>query len=162
MNAFWRAAATVLGLPRDIREVLEVEGPAGLVKTPKVGRGIASAIIEIVVTGRWCRLGRLRGEHDAGRLFRSLPGIGPVLAERIHDTLHIDNLEALKVAAHDGPLGSVPGVGQRRVAAVRASLADMLGPLVRPATLARNAPPISVLLDLDQEYLERVSVACCL
>jgi putative hydrolase len=152
VNAFRRAAATILQLPRDIREVVEAEGPAGLVSIPNVGRGIASAIIEIVATGRWCRLDRLRGELDAGRLFRSVPGIGPALAERIHDTLHIDSLEALEVAAHDGRLESVPGVGQRRVAAIRASLAAMLGPLVRPAPLARDTPPVGVLLNLDQEY----------
>lgn len=152
VNAFRRAAATIMQFPRDIREAVEADGPAGLVRIPNVGCGIASAIIEIIATGRWCRLDRMRGELDAGRLFRSVPGIGPVLAERIHDTLNIDSLEALEVAAHDGRLGSVPGVGPRRVAAIRASLAAMLGPLVRPAPLAKDTPPVSVLLKLDQEY----------
>ena len=85
VNAFRRAAATVAQLPCDIREVAEAEGPAGPVDLPNVGRGIAAAIIEIVATGRWSRLDRLRGELDAGRLFQSVPGIGPALAARIHD-----------------------------------------------------------------------------
>lgn len=152
VNAFRRAAATILQMPRDIREVVEAEGPTGVVAIPNIGRGIASAIIEIVATGRWGRLDRLRGELDAGRLFQSVPSIGPTLAERIHDTLHIDSLEELEVAAHDGRLEAVPGIGRRRVAAIRASLAAMLGYFRSTTRVARNAPPVSVLLDVDKEY----------
>ena len=155
VNAFRRAAATVQQMTRDIREVVEVEGPAGVVAIPNIGRGIASAIIEIVATGRWGRLDRLRGELDAARLFQSVPGIGPALGERIHDTLHIDSLEALEIAAHDGRLEAVPGVGRRRVAAIRASLAAMLGHVRSKTGVAREAPPISVLLDVDEEYRRR-------
>ena len=77
VNAFRRAAETVGRMSRDIREIAEREGPAGLIAIPSIGRGIASAIIEIVATGRWGRLDRLRGELDVGRLFQSVPGIGP-------------------------------------------------------------------------------------
>jgi putative hydrolase len=152
VNAFRRAAGTILQMPRDIREVVEAEGPAGVVAIPNIGRGIASAIIEIVATGRWGRLDRLRGELDPERLFQSVPGIGPALAERIHDALHIDSLEELEVAAHDGRLEAVPRVGRRRVAAIRASLAAMLGHLRSATRVAADAPPVSVLLDVDQEY----------
>jgi len=62
VNAFRRAAATVAELPRDIREIAEAEGQAGLMDIPNVGRGIAAAIIEMVATGRCSRLDRLRGE----------------------------------------------------------------------------------------------------
>ena len=58
---------------------------------------------------------RLRGTVDAVQLFRTVPGIGPGLAERIHDELHLDTLEALEVAAHDGRLEAVAGVGPRRL-----------------------------------------------
>jgi len=152
VSAFRRAAATVAQLPRDIREVAEMEGPAGLVDIPNVGRGIAAAIIEIVATGRWSRLDRLRGELDAGRLFQGVPGIGPALAARIRDTLHIDSLEELEVAANDGRLEEIPGVGRRRVAAIRASLAAMLGRPRTPSLASADAPPVGVILDVDAEY----------
>lgn len=155
VNAFRRAAATVARLPRDIREVAEAEGPAGLVDIPDIGRGIAAAIIEMVATGRWSRLERLRGELDAVHLFQSVPGIGPELAERIHDALHIDSLEELEAAAHDGRLEDVPGMGRRRVAAVRAALGAVLGRsrMLRP--LRGQAPAVEVLLDVDREYRRR-------
>jgi len=35
-------------------------------------------------------------------------------------------LEALETAAHDGNLEQVPGLGRRRAAAIRASLAELL------------------------------------
>ena len=152
VNAFRRAATTIVQLPRDIREVAEAQGPAGLVEIPDIGRGIAAAIIEIVATGHWSRLDRLRGELDAGRLFQSVPGIGPALGVRIHDTLHIDSLQELEVAAHDGRLEGVPGVGRRRVAAIRASLAAMLGRPATPSRVSMDAPRPGVLLDVDAEY----------
>jgi len=152
VNAFRRAAMTIAQSSRDIREVARAEGPAGLAKIPNVGRGIAAAIMEMVVTGSCSRLDRLRGELDSGRLFQSVPGIGPALAVRIHDALHIDTLEELEVAACDGRLEQVPGVGQRRVAGIRASLASMLGRSRASLSGRADEPPVAVILDVDAEY----------
>jgi len=90
-----------------------------------------------------------------------VPGLGHRLAERIHEELHIDTLEALELAAHDGRLESVPGVGPRRAAAIRASLQTMLS-RSRPhrtgtTTGAIAEPPVAMLLDVDREYRERAA-----
>lgn len=160
VGAYRRAADTVVHLDRDLREVLDREGVEGLDDLPHIGYGIAGAIREMLVTGRWSRLDRLRGTVDPVRLFQRVPGIGPGLARRIHDALDADSLEALEVAAHDGRLESVPGVGPRRSAQIRASLAAMLG---RRARLPRAQPPATgepgagVLLDVDREYRERAA-----
>ena len=37
----------------------------------------------------WAQLERLRGSLDPTTLFQTVPGIGPELAQRIHDTLGI-------------------------------------------------------------------------
>lgn len=160
VGAYRRAADTVVHLDRDLREILEREGIEGLDDLPHVGYGIAGAIREMLVTGRWSRLDRLRGTLDPVRLFQRVPGLGPDLARRIHDELEIDSLEALEVAAHDGRLESVPGMGPRRCAQVRASLAAMLGrrarlPLAQPQVPAQGEPGVEVLLDVDREYRER-------
>lgn len=130
--AYRRAAGTVEDLDRDLGEILEREGPWGLTALPDIGYGIAGAIREMLATGRWGQLDRLRGNADPVRLFQRLPGVGPWLAERIHHALDVDTLEALEVAAHDGRLESVPGVGPRRAALIRANLDSLLSRRTRP------------------------------
>jgi hypothetical protein len=157
VGAYRKAADSVEQYPGSLRELFEARGLPGLDELPGVGPGIAAAIAEMVQTGRWVQLERLRGSLDPALLFRTVPGIGPELARRIHDALGVDTLEALEAAAHDGRLEAVPGVGARRIATIRAALADILdrSRLRRrhPAESAHE-PPVDVLLDVDREYLE--------
>jgi DNA polymerase (family X) len=158
VTAYRRAADTVERLDRDVGEILEREGFVGLTDLPNIGQGIAGAIREMVATGHWGQLDRLRGTVDPVRLFQSLPGIGPHLAGRIHDTLKVDTLEDLEIAAHDGRLESVPGVGPRRAALIRAEIAALLGRRPRPhVEPERHAPGVDVLLDVDREYREKAA-----
>jgi hypothetical protein len=152
VRAYREAAQTVAGLGRDLAEIHERDGVAGLDALPGVGPRIAAAIVEMLRTGRWSQLERLRGSLDAEQLFRGVPGVGPALARRIHETLHVDTLEALEVAAHDGRLAAVPGVGPRRAAALRAAIAGMLGRTrLRPREPVEE-PPVAMLLDVDRQY----------
>ena len=158
INAYRRAGETLLGLQRDVSDILELEGLKGLVALPGVGKGITTAIAEIVTTGRWAQLDRLRGTLDPVHLFQTVPGIGPNLAERIHEDLHIDTLEALEGAAYDGRLGQVKGIGQRRLSTVQASLAAMLGRARRERHPIRDGgPDVSLLLSIDRQYLEQAA-----
>jgi DNA polymerase (family 10) len=153
VNAYRRAADTVISLDRDLRDVVEQEGLDGLVALPYIGEGIGRGIIEMVRTGRWTLLERLRGTLEPTKLFRTLPGIGPALARRIHDTLSLDSLEGLEIAAHDGRLEGVAGIGRRRVDVIRAVLAERLSRrLLGLAHQVKEKPPVAVLLDVDQEY----------
>lgn len=154
VNAYRRAAETLDQYPTDVRRIVDEQGLEGLLALPNIGKGIASAVYELTATGRWGRLERLRGELDPIRLFQTLPGIGPELAGRIHDTLHVDTLEALEAASHDGRLETVSGVGPRRVASIRAALASMLGRMRIRQDRVVNGPPVELLLDVDREYRE--------
>jgi len=163
VGAYRRAADTVERLAVGVREVLKERGRDGLDALPGIGRGIAAAIAEILQTGRWAQLDRLRGSLEPAALFQTVPGVGPELAERIHDALGVETLEALEVASHDGRLDAVAGVGPRRAAAIRAALAEILGRsgLVRRtlpdgAEAADAEPPAAVLLDVDREYRDKV------
>ena len=62
--AYLRAAEVVEHWPRELREIYERYGPARLEDLPGVGRGIAGAIAEMLRTGRWRRLERLRAERS--------------------------------------------------------------------------------------------------
>lgn len=152
VGAYRRAARSLRTLDREVSDVAAQEGNAGLQKIPGVGRRIAAAIEEILRTGRWMQLARLRGEADPEQLFRTIAGVGPSLARRIHENLHVDTLEALEIAAHDGRLETVPGIGRRRAAAIRSLLAEMLQRVrVRPITPSEE-PSVTMLLDVDREY----------
>jgi hypothetical protein len=159
VNAYRRAAQTIARQERPVRELFEAQGRAGLDSLPGIGRGISGAIAEMLLTGTWSQLARLRGDAQPEQLFRAVPGIGPALARAIHETLQVDTLEALEAAAHDGRLLTVPGVGARRAAAIRAALSSMLGRRIaraaRPASAA--APPVATILEIDREYREKAA-----
>ena len=158
VTAYLRAAEALERLPRDVRALYAAGGVKGLDDIPHVGLGIASAIAEMLVTRRWSMLERLRGSADPVALLQTVPGIGAALARRIHDALHLETLEDLEAAAHDGRLAQLPGIGERRVAAWRASLGAMLGPLhAAPSGVRGDEPPAALLLDVDREYRERAA-----
>jgi len=157
VRAYRRAAESVARSPEDVYTILSSEGRPGLDRLPGVGPSIAAAIEELLRTGRWSQLQRLRGTLDPPRLFRAVPGVGRELAGRIHDVLHVDTLEALELAAHDGRLGDIPGIGPRRAAMIRAGLQGLLG---RPRPMPphpRREPAVSHLLDVDAEYRRRAA-----
>ncbi len=167
--AYRNAAQMIAAQPRSLREVFESEGLTGLDALPTIGPGIAAAIAEIVQTGRWGRLDRLRGAADVEAVFHTIPGVGLALAHRLHDELGVDSLEALEVAARDGRLERLPQIGPRRAAAIRASLTQMLD-RARALRRARTAPaadasggsattagvedlpPVDMLFEVDQAY----------
>jgi Holliday junction resolvasome RuvABC DNA-binding subunit len=156
VGAYRKAADAIAAHPRALRGIFEDEGLPGLDAIAHVGPGIAAAIAEMLVSGSWSQLDRLRGTIDAVRLFRTIPGVGAQLAERLHEALGADTLEALEVAGHEGRLAEVPGVGPRRAAAIRDSLTAMLDRSRRrrrgPVSPAGVEPPVSVLLEVDRRY----------
>jgi putative hydrolase len=155
VNAYLHAAETLRAHTGDVRDVLRDEGMEGLIRLPAIGRGIAASIDEIARTGRLAQLDRLRGEAEPERLFQTLPGVGPALAAKIHDELGVDSLTGLEIAAHDGRLEAVSGVGPRRAEAIRAGLAAHLGRArTRQAPSARR-PSVGLLLAVDREYRKR-------
>jgi DNA polymerase (family X) len=155
-DAWERAAETVRGLKRAVSDLYDAEGTRGLERLEGVGPTIARALRDLVVTGRLGVLERLRGEADPVALLRSVAGIGPVLAERLHHTLGIDSLEDLEAAAQDGRLEKVAGLGAKRVAGIADSLASRLGRL-RPGREAPERPSVAELLDVDREYREKAA-----
>jgi hypothetical protein len=155
VNAYRHAADTVAQLKEDLRDLVEREGDEGLIALPGIGISLAGAIQEMVRTGRWGQLERLRGTVAPEELFQSVPGVGPELSRRIHEALDVDTLEGLELAAHDGRLASVPGIGPRRAAMIRAALADMLARTRPRRVRAEKEPEVGVLLDVDREYREK-------
>ena len=157
VQAYHQAGTMLRGLARPVSEIFAAEGLDGLEKLPGIGKSIARAIQDILRHGKLAMLDRLRGEHDPIALLTSVPGIGKALAWKLHDELGLESLEALETAAHDGRLEHVAGLGAKRLAGIRDSLAHRLGrirkePPALPAPSKSIEPSVAELLDVDGEY----------
>jgi len=174
VRAYRTAAINIRSSDVALDGVLLEEGREGLLRLPGVGKSIAALIDQFLHTGRMAMLDRLEGQVSPEDLFTTIPGIGEELAHRIHATLGIETLEDLEVAAHDGRLEGVRGVGPRRVRGMADSLAGILGrssrrharqrrwidsEAARPPTVGGAAsdgstarPDVALLLAIDGEY----------
>jgi putative hydrolase len=157
VSAYRRAGDAIEALEADVRDMAEAGGHASLEAIPGVGRSIAGAVAEMLATGQWGFLERLKGAADPEALFCFVPGIGPSLAQKIQATLHLDSLEALEVAAHDGRLRQVPGFGARRAAMVHNALVQLLARARPPPVHLADEPEVGLLLDVDREYREKAA-----
>ena len=160
VNAYLHAADTLDNLGRNVAELMQAQGIKGLVALPGIGEGIARSIYEYVATGRMSRLENLKGAADPVGLFRSIPGVGSVLAERIHDQLHVDSLEALENAVREGQLHKVEGLGSKRLESIAAWLQKHLDGQrrqFRPVARASDVPPVELILRVDSEYRQKAA-----
>ena len=158
VQAYRTAAANLRRLPRQIDEILKSGGEPALRKIPGIGPSLAHAIATLILTGRLPMLDRLRGESDRELLLASVPGIGKVLAARLHDELGIHTLEQLESAAHDGRLKDLMGLGEKRIAGIMDSLASRLGRVQIPTAPGKcGEPSIEEICDVDREYREKAA-----
>jgi predicted flap endonuclease-1-like 5' DNA nuclease len=155
VRAYRTAAATVRTLPVSVAALYHDVGLDGLEQIPGVGRAIARAIRDLLIRGRLPLLDHLRGEADPEALLATIPGIGPAFAERLHQQLGIETLEALELAAHDGRLAVLDGFGPKRLAMVTAALAQRLGRVRHEPDSGATPPPVAELLEVDREYRDQ-------
>lgn len=150
--AYDRAADVVERLDRPLGEVFAAGGREALMALPAIGRSIGAALAEMLTTGRWSQLERLRGTLKPEERFRTIPGVGPALAKHIAGDLHVDTLESLEAAAHDGRLAGIKGIGERRAQMIRSALNERLGrPRLRRFRQSQERPSVGLLLDMDGE-----------
>jgi hypothetical protein len=156
-GAYRNGAATVRGLKRAVAEILAREGTDGLTCLPGIGRSLARAIERLTMTGRLGLLTQLRGGSTGELLLETVAGIGSKTAAKIHDELGIETLADLEAASYDGRLARIPGMGPKRIRAVRESLAGRFRqrPRVPEAATRRSPieqPPVAELLSIDEEF----------
>ncbi|NQT13548.1 MAG: DNA polymerase III [Planctomycetes bacterium] len=158
VRAYAAAAETLRGLDRSVAEIVRREGLPGLRSLPGIGRSLALTIERLAGSGRSTLLERLRAKSAPEKVFATVPDIGSGLARQIHDRLGIETLAELEAAANDGRLAQVPGMGSKRVLAVRESLAGRFRRRRVPASTSTfespplDEPPVAELLDVDRQY----------
>jgi len=156
VRAYRQAAATLREPGRPVDEIVRTEGMPGLDRLPGIGPGLAAAIRDYVESGRMPIQEWFRARAHPLAALRSVPGVGPRLAERLHQELGVETLEELELTAHDGRLVRLSGFGPRRIEGIKAALAARLGrprPPAEPSAAAARLP-VAELLDVDREYRE--------
>lgn len=159
VRAYRQGAETVRHTDQPLQRILAERGVRGLMMLRGIGDSLAAAIEKVIHAKRLPLLERLRGGGAPERLFSTVADIGPKLAARIRDELGIRTLSELEAACWDGRLERVPGMGQKRVRAVRESLAGRFNRgVLRPQSTTRlpadDQPPVDHLLAIDREYRE--------
>jgi len=169
VRAYVNAANTLRDRKIPVSEVLESEGVSGLEALPSIGKSIASVISELLLTGRIALLERLEGQASPEELFETVPGIGVRTAHRIHETLGIETLEELELAAHDGRLNKVQGLGRRKIQGIKDALSGILSRSSRRRArrlrwlehemkeLSFHKPKVGLVLEVDREYREKAA-----
>ncbi len=161
VNAYRAGAKSIRTTEKNVAQLAchrDEQAGETLEDIPGIGGGLAWLIGELVQTGHTGRLDRLQGESRAEDRFRRISGIGSVLAKDIVETLGIDTLPELEMAAHDGRLRTVEGFGPRRVQAVRDALGTMLTHSNRRQSTQKRAqtqqaePSAATLLNVDKAY----------
>jgi hypothetical protein len=168
--AYRRGARRIDRLPTAAAAWVRSDDGHRLETLPDVGPRIAGLIREFVNTGRMALMERLEGAIEPEDLFRTVPGLGPELAARIHAHLEIESLEELEIAAHSGALETVPGIGPRRAAGIAHAVGDILNRAGRRRRMQRGrpgapeedlppeeAPPVALLLAIDARYRRRAA-----
>lgn len=153
VRAYRVAAETVRGLARPAAELLLTGGRRALMELPGIGDRLSLTLEQLLITGHMPRLEGLG--DDPEEVIATLPGVGPELAKRIHDALHVESLEELERAVYDGRLARVPGMGTKRLRGIREALAGRFrkavgGPVAEP-------PPVEDVLAVDAAYREKAA-----
>ena len=126
IRAYRKGAQSIRDQDQPVVDIFEAEGTDGLEKLLYIGKRLAASIQELVQTGDLGLLTRLQTETSPEGLFTKVPGIGPVLAHRIHKELEVDSLEALEQAALDGSLARLYGFAEGRTMLIRDFVGAML------------------------------------
>ena len=158
IRAYRAAVEEIAALDRPLAEILAQGGIDALIALRGIGRGIAAAIVEMLTTGRWRQL-ELRAQNlTPARLFATIPGIGPVLADRLVQDLGVETLPDLEAVLRLGD-AEVQGIGARRRAAILAGLAQRLNRFPNARRGRRTdkipMPPIALLLAVDARYRDK-------
>ncbi len=109
--AYRRVADAVERYPDDVASLFGRGEPP---KLPGAGAALTAKLAELAETGHLEYHDRLRAQVPEGVIeMLRVPGVGPRTVRLLHESLGIDSLDALRVAAESGGLRSVKGLSAR-------------------------------------------------
>ena len=146
--AYRRAATRIRETPGPVAE-LALSGRA--TDLPGIGKTIEAKVVEIVEDGEMHALTKRRQSVPDGVVeFLRLPGIGPKTAARIWTELGVTTLDGLRIAAEQGRLRDLSGLGARSEEKVLKALEAGAGrktPAEGRGLLGRALPAVKAVVE---------------
>lgn len=147
VNAYRKAAISILNMPHDLREVVD-KNPKLLETIPGIGEGMRHKIIELIQTGQCQEYEELKKGFPQGLLeILRLRGVGPKKVKLLYSELRIKDLKMLKEAAIKHLLRDLPGMGEK-------SEADILKAIDEYAHFSSDRFMISETLQEAERLIE--------
>jgi len=127
-RSYQMAAETIGSMGIPIADIAARGGAGELQQIPGIGKTISGQILEIIQTGKSTYFEELTKDIPATVLdLRRVSGVGLKTAQLLYRDFNIKSLQELKTLLDAGGLASVPGLGDKTLARIRASLAKLLG-----------------------------------
>jgi len=121
--AYRKASESLMSLPREASEYWKA---GKLREIPGVGKAIAEKIDELLTTDKLQFLENLKKEvPEELASWLQVPGLGPKKIAMIWKALDITTLPQLEVAAKEGKLRSLPGMGAKSESAILEGIASL-------------------------------------
>ncbi len=110
VRAYRRAARVIEGLPQSVKSFIAAGHE--LAELPGIGKDLAGKIAEIVASGHFDLLDKLKRKlpGELGEM-AALPGLGPKRIKLLHDKLKVNTLDDLRGAVAAGRLHGLRGFG---------------------------------------------------
>jgi DNA polymerase (family X) len=124
IRSYRMASETIDTMQDQVAELAARGGAAELQKIQGIGKGISAQIVEIVENGKSSYFEELTRDVPASVLdLRRVSGIGLKTAQLLYRDFGVKSLAELKLFAEAGGLTSVPGLGEKSGARIKASIA---------------------------------------
>jgi len=114
VRAYRNAARIIENSSKDFNKLVN-EG-FDLTKIPGIGHDLSEYIKEIVKTGKFSKLEKLKKEIPEGLIdMLSIEGLGPKRIKQIYEAFNVTSLDELKKYAENGELDKLPGFGPKLI-----------------------------------------------
>ena len=111
VRAYQNASRALGQLEKNLFELVKSDS---LTQTKGIGKGLASLVEEIVMTGEWGKLKDLYDKVPAGLVeMVGIPGLGPKRARILFEELEVSTVEGLKSACEQNLVAELQGFGAK-------------------------------------------------
>jgi DNA polymerase (family 10) len=127
IRAYRTAAETIEDTTTPLAEMVSAGGAARLRELPGVGEAISRKIVELLATGSFKAYEEIKAKIPETTLdLLNVEGVGLKTLQLLYQRFRITNLDDFAKFVGGGGLASVPHLGEKTQARIRASLKELL------------------------------------